>query len=215
MTSSSLSVNHLASLKNRNSHGYVHLAAFTVNAWSPSPSCCQVWSGHAAIKCQALFLSNGSLPFLLKVIIPAQTPLSAASSLSPPSWLILISIQTCWNISHLKNKGIPWYHDLLQQLPPFSVPLYSKNSVKNLTILIISTTPQLLTLICPQSCFLPTIPPMESCSPLVSAQDATWKMPETGWLKRKCSFLKGLEAIMSKAEVLGDSVPGKGFTPGL
>ena len=38
MTSSSLSVNHLASLKNRNSHGYAHLPAFTVNAWSPSPS---------------------------------------------------------------------------------------------------------------------------------------------------------------------------------
>ena len=38
MTSSSLSVDHLASLKNRNSHGYAHLPAFTVNAWSPSPS---------------------------------------------------------------------------------------------------------------------------------------------------------------------------------
>ena len=69
-----------------------------------SPSCYQVWSGHAAIKGQALSLSTGSLPLLLKVIIPAQTPLSAASSLSPPSWLILISIQTCWNISHLKIK---------------------------------------------------------------------------------------------------------------
>lgn len=40
-------------------------------------------------------------------------------------------------------------------------------------------------------------------------------MPEAGQLKRKHSFLKGLEATMSTIEVLGDSVPGKGFIPGL
>ena len=50
---------------------------------------------------------------------------------------------------------------------------------------------------------------------LVSAQAAALKMPEAGRLKSKRSFLKGPEATMSTIEVLGDSVPGKGFIPGL